>query len=345
MTGSQLVVKQRDEAQPKPASRANLLVLAIFLPFLVQAVAYLAILLRLIVVRNDVLNPEGAIIYSFLTALRTGRLYSLPFDFPWNEQMYGPVFYSIGAVLARMAHGDPMMTTILARIVSFLTFLGAVGFVGYLCWRLERQKRWTAVCIVLGLACGWSFPFCASARPDAPSIFFILAALVAYEVAGERSGLIFLAGVLGALSFLTKQSTAPLLLALALDSLMARKFRATAVLIAGSVATSALILSVLWFRHEPFLANFTAVGHALFRWSEVLPIAVNMMRVNQIAIIPIAIGALGASLSWRKERYRVILLAAALGWISNVAALANTGATSNYMILPWLLTLCWCLPV
>ena len=35
----------------------------------------------------------------------------------------------------------------------------------------------------------------------------------------------------------------------------------------------------------------------------------------------------------------MILLAAALGWISNVAALANTGASANYLILPWLLTL------
>lgn len=343
MTAPQPVITERDELRKSRNLRATVLVLLIFLPFLIQAIAYLKILLRLIVVRNDVLNPEGAIIYSFLTALRTGKLYSSPMNFPWNEQMYGPVFYSVGAVLAKVAHGDPMLTTMLARIVSFLAYLGAVGLIGYMSWKLEGRKRWTAVCVVLGLACVWAIPFSASARPDTLSIFFILGALAAYEGAYDapqgRSRLIFFAGVLGALGCLTKQSTAPLLLALALDSLIARRFRDTAALIAGSAATCALIFSVLWFRHEPFLANFTAVGHALFSWSTVPQTAINMMRVNQIAIIPIGIAMVGAARSWKKERYRMILLAAALGWISNVAALANTGATANYLMLPWLLTI------
>jgi hypothetical protein len=63
------------------------------------------------------------------------------------------------------------------------------------------------------------------------------------------------------------------------------------------------------------------------------------MRTNQIAIIPIAIASLGAALSWKKERYRVILLVAAFGCVSNVAALANTGGNANYLVLPWLLTI------
>jgi len=339
VTGPQLVVNARDEAQGKRTSRATVLVLLIFLPFLFQAIAYLKILLQYILVRNDALNPEGASIYAFLTAFRTGRLYSAPLDFPWNEQMYGPVYYLVGSMLARIAHGDPMLTTILARMVSFLSFLGAVALVGYLCWRLERQKRWTAVCVVLGLGCGWTIPFCASARPDALSIFLIFCALASYEAAEGQGRLIFCAGVLAALSFLTKQSTAPVLIALVLDTLIARKFRNTAGLIAGSSATTALIVSILWLRQEPFLANLTAVGHALFNWPSVIKSAIDMMRINQTAVIPIAIACLGAAWSWKKEKYRAILLVAALGWISNVAALANTGATSNYLVLPWLLTL------
>ena len=343
MTGPQLVANELDEAQAKPTSRASVLALLIFVPFVVQAMVYLKTLLQYMFVRNDALNPEGASIYAFLTAFRTGRLYSSPLDFPWNEQMYGPVYYTVGSILAKAAHGDPMLTTILARMVSFLSFLGAAALVGYLGWRLEGQKRWTAVCVVLALGCGWTLPFCASARPDALSILFILGAVAAYVAAHEsaegRGRLIFFAGILGALSILTKQSTAPVLFALMLDGVIARKFRNTAGLIAGSASTTALIVSILWLRHEPFLANLTAVGHALFNWRSVPLTALNMMRINQTAAIPIGIACLGAALSWKKERYRAILLVAGLAWISNVAALANTGATANYMILPWLLTI------
>lgn len=332
------VVTERDEA---PKSRttefASLLVLLIFLPFLIQAIAYLKILLQFMFVRNDAGYPEGAAVYAFLTALRTGRLYSFPFEFPWNEQMYGPVFYLMGTALAKMAHGDPMLTTMLARFVSFLAFLGAVALTGYLSWRLEREKRWAAISVVLGLACAWAIPFCASARPDSLSIFFIIGALVIYQIAEGRSRLIFWAGVLGALSFLTKQSTAPVLFALALDSMIAKRFWNTASLVAGSVSLSAPILSVLWFCHEPFFANFTAVGHTILSWSTVISTAINLLRTNQSAIVPITIALLGAALSWRKERYRTILLVAAFGCISNVAALANTGGYANYLLLPWLL--------
>jgi hypothetical protein len=333
------VAPEQDQPRQTRNARAAVLVLLMFLPFLIQAIAYLRILFQSIFVRNDLGFPEGASVYAFLAAMRTGKLYASPFDFPWNEQMYGPIFYGIGSAFAKITHGDPMLTTILARSLSLAAFLGSVGLIGYLSWRLERRKLWTAVSVVLGLACTWAIPFCASARPDALSIFFILGALAIYQVAEGRSQLIFWAGVFGALSFLTKQNTAPVLLALALDSLIARRFKNLAAMIAGSVSVSTLILSALWLRHEPFLANFTAVGHAIMIWSAVIPVAINHMRTNQTAIIPISIAWLGAGLSWRREKYRAILLAVVFGCISNVAALANTGGGSNYLTLPWLLTI------
>ena len=75
--------------------RSYLLVLLIFLPFLVLAVLYVKISLQCIFVRNDIGYPEGASIYAFLTAFRTGRLYSSPYNYPWNAEMYGPVFYLV----------------------------------------------------------------------------------------------------------------------------------------------------------------------------------------------------------------------------------------------------------
>jgi len=319
-------------------SCSYLFALLIFLPFLFLAIFYLKTSFQQIFVRNDTSYPEGACVYAFLTAFRTGRLYSSPYNYPWNAEMYGPVFYLVGAACAKVARGDPTLTTVLARWLSFLSFLGSAGLVGFLSWRLGGLKLWTAITVVLGLACAWAAPF-ASARPDNISIFLILGALTIYEVAQGRSRLMLWVGVLGTLSCLTKQSTAPVLLALAIDCLIARRFRNCAALVAGSMPVPFLILAMLWLRHEPFLPNFLVVGHAVFNWPGAVLAAFNLVRTNQIAVIPIALGLLGAGLSWKSVKYRPILLVGAFAWLANLAALANTGGAANYLILPWLLTM------
>lgn len=326
---------QTEQAGKTSSLRTSLLVLLILLPFLILAMVYLVTSLHLVFARNDTTYPEGASVYAFLTALRTGRLYSSPFDFPFNVQMYGPVFYLTGLAFAKLAHGEPMMTTVLFRLLSFLSFLGSAGLVGYLSWKLEGSKRWAAASVVLSLACACSIPCSASARPDEFSVFLILIALAVYQAAEGRSRLAFWAGVLASLSFLTKQSTAPVFVALAIDSLIARRFRNAAALIAGSVPIPALICFALWLRHEPFLANFFAVRHAFGKWP--LDFLVTFVRLNEIIAIPISIALLGAGLSWRKEKYRAILLTCALALLAALAALANAGAAANYLILPWMI--------
>jgi hypothetical protein len=328
---------QTEQAGKTGSLRTRLLVLLILLPFLILAMVYLVTSLHLVFARNDTSYPEGASVYAFLTALRTGRLYSSPFDFPYNAQIYGPVFYLAGLVLAKVAHGDPMLTTELYRLLSFLSFLGAAGIAGSLSWKLEMKGGWAAVSIVLGLACVWTIPFSACVRPDALSILLILAALAVYQAAEGRSRLVFWAGVLGSLSWLTKQNTAPVLLALTIDTLIARRLRNTAALIAGSVPIPAIILCALWLRREPFLANFLILRNLLFDWHTGLLMAINLLRTNQMAVIPISLATLGIGLNWRKEKYRAILLAGGLGCISSLAALGNIGGAANYFILPWML--------
>lgn len=313
--------------------------LLILLPFLFLAVLYVKTSVQLIFIHNDVGYPEGASVYAFLTVLRTGKLYSSPFDFPFNAQLYGPVFYLVGLACAKAARGDPMLTTELWRLVSFLSFLGSAAIAGYLSWRLEMKRSWAAASIVLGLACVWAMPSSASVRPDELSIFLILAALAVYQSAQGRSRLFLWAGVLGSLSFLTKQNTAPVLFALIVDTLIARRFRDTAALIAGSVPIPALVLFALWLRHEPFLANFLILRDSLYDWRTGLLMAINLMRTNQMAIIPMSLAVLGTGLSWKKEKYRAILLAAGFGCISNLVALGNIGGAANYFILPWMLTI------
>jgi len=315
--------------------------LLIALPSAICAICYLKQLLSLIVLRNEtvVSYPEGASVYGFLTAFQTHRLYHSPFEFPWNAQLFGPVFLMAGAWFARILHGDPNSTTELMRSVSFLALLGSIAIVGYLCWRLERQIRWAAAAMLLALGCSWLVPFASVARPDTPSIFLMFAALAFYETAEGKLWFFYLAGVLSALSILTKQNTAPALLGLLIDCLWARKFSKAAQYVAGGMTASILILLPLWLRHELFLANFAAIRFVVPDWPSVPRMLDLFIRSNEIAAVAIFIAVLGAAWSWKDRRYRSILLATALAWLSNVAALANAGGAYNYLILPWLLTM------
>ncbi len=329
-----LLSKQDQGARDRRTTGA---VLLIVLPFLIQAFAYLTVLFRSVVTRNDTTYPEGVGVYAALRAWQTGHLYSDPFQFPWNYQMYGPVFYFFGYIFAKLTHGSPLLTAELMRSLSLLSFLGSAGLVSYLSLRLEGRRLWAAVSIIFSLACAWAVPYCASTRADALSIFFILAALTVYHVGQGRTWLVFWAGVLAGLGFLSKQSVMPLLFALALDTVIARRFRNTAALIGGSAVVSLLVLSALWLRHEPFLVNFTVVRGAVVVWSNTIYASAAFVRVNQISVIALFIALVGIGQSWRKEKYRPLLLAIGFGCLANVAALANTGGDVNYFILPWLL--------
>lgn len=327
----------QNKQDKRTAVRPTLATLLISIPFLIEAVVIVRLLVHAIFLRNETTYPEGVGIYAFLTTLRTGHLYSDPFQPPWNAQQYGPVFYFLGSVFAKLAHGAPMLTTELIRALSFLAFLGSVGLVGCLAWKLERRRAWVAFEIVLGLACVCAMPFCASARADALSIFFILAALAVYQVAEGRARLVFWAGVLGALGFLTKQSVGPVLLALAVDSVIAKRFRDTVALICGTAVATVLILSVLWLRHEPFLANFAVIRYANVLWSAVILQTIGFVGYSLTSVIAIGIALIGVEQRWRNQRYRPILLAIVFGCISNMAGLAIAGGDANYLILPWFL--------
>lgn len=316
----------------------SLIVFLIFAPFLLPAAIYLTASIQAIFVQNDVSYPEGSWIYAFITSYHTGKLYSVPYKSPFNVQMYGPLFYLSGWLVATIARGGVMLTTELFRSVSLASYAASSVLIGCLSWKLERRAHWVAASVVLALACDWATPF-ATARPDILSVFFILCALTVYQFAEGRSRWVFWVGVLTALSCMTKQSTAPILAALLADTLLARRFRNTFALIAGSIPIPALIFVSLWLRHEPFFENVVAVSHAIYSWASAGRVVLHLAYADPIAAIPIVLGLVGAGVSWKNEKYRAILLTCSVAWISNLAALANRGGSKNYLILPWLLTI------
>jgi hypothetical protein len=314
-------------------------VLLVALPSTIQGACYLRTLLLLLVAPNEVSFPESASVYGFISAFRTHRFYQPPLEFPWIAQIYGPLYVMAGAFFAKLFHGEPTPLTVFMRGVSLASLLGSMAIVGYLCWKIEGRKTWAIAAVMFGLGCFWFVPIAAGARPDLPSILFCLAAVAAFQAAEKRPWLFCLAGALGAASYLTKQNTLAVLLALLFDLLWERNFKGASVFVGSALAVTVPIFAFLLLRHEPFLANFLLNAHSVESWPSVPSTAIGLLRLNQIAVVAMPIALLGAPVALRQKKYRAALLAVALAWLSNIAALASVAGGENYFILPWFLTM------
>ncbi len=295
----------------------------------------------LLVLHGDTTYPEGAPIYEMLRSLHSGHLYADPYQFPYNEQLYGPIFYALGAVVAKLGSGSAMFTAVVLRTISLLSFVASILLIARLTWKLERNHLLTVASVFLGLGCVWAVPFSASARPDGLAILLVLGSLSVYEEAETNFRLLFLAGVFAAMACLTKQTMALTALAPVLDALLRARFRASTAFLTGALGFPALVFGLLWLRHEPFAANFAVARHSIVKSSTVLPAVLLMLKLDEMSLVLIAIAGIGLAFSWRLPRYRLYLLVSALGIISNVLALANTGSSNNYLILPWMLLVLW----
>ena len=313
--------------------------LLIALPFAVQAVSYLRHLFMLLTVHNEAGYPEGVCVYGFMTAYQTHKFYLPPFELPWNAQLFGPLFVMTGTLVANVFHGAPTPISVFMRVVSFVSLLGSAALIGAICWKLERSKRWAVISVLLALACSWLMPYSAAARPDLLAAVLCLATVGLYVASEGNARLMYFAGIVGAASFLTKQSTAPVLMALMIDLLWSRKFKEAAIFTFGGITTAIPILGTIWLRHEPFMANFTAISHVTQDWKSIPSVVLDAFRVNQIAGIGIALALLGATFKLQDKRYRGVLLVVVFAWLSNIAALANVGGGPHYLIMPWLMTM------
>jgi 4-amino-4-deoxy-L-arabinose transferase-like glycosyltransferase len=129
--------------------------------------------------------------------------------------IYGPLYYYLAAVVATISGSDLFGL----RCVSLLASLGSIALVALL---VRRETGSLAMGVVGGALLATCGPFAGGAldigRVDATSVFFLLAAIYAAHVAGFdptaswRSSVC--SGVLMGLALLTKQSVAPVALAL-----------------------------------------------------------------------------------------------------------------------------------
>lgn len=320
-------------------AQLRLLAIGLFaIPFMARAVFTAIRFGGLVLLHNDTTYPEGANVYSFLYALRTGHLYADPFTPPWNVQLYGPLYYVIGVCVARLAHADPFVTTVLFRLLSFTAFAGSAALLAWITWKLEHAKVWTGLVFLICVDCSWGCQFTLSTRPDTLSIFFFLAGLAVYLSGADQCSHAVFSGIFISLSFLTKQSVVPIVLVMLLDPLIRRNLSQAAAMLAGVTLAPAILFLTLWLHHEPFIANITAISQAFYSLAYIPRFLIESLRQHEFDSIPLAFALLGVVLSWKRPLYATVFRVTLAAWIINVAALGNVGADDNYLILPYLLS-------
>ena len=215
---------------------------------IVLAVSSIAVLLFLMEARRflhtagDNIYPEATGVASALRWSRGLPLYPSFQEPPYILTAFPPLWYLCLRAAIQAGFRDPDSLTVFAREMS-LAFLGALSLLAYF-WNRRRgySAGESALSPILYLTFPVLLPWAVSARPDFPSLFFALAALVAVTLRPKADG-VLLAGFLAGLCFLFRHSCVAAPTAIGLSLLWSRRWRDTVLLCFGWAVP---VMAVLW---------------------------------------------------------------------------------------------------
>lgn len=155
--------------------------------------------------RHALTQVEAIIAVQAQTFADGGGLYTDLNDYPFTISQYGPIFYSLEALLDLI--GIPTIQA--GRLISVIAWAASIWLIGRITWRAtgERYAVWTAA--LLAAASANPLNWGTLAQSDMPAICFSLAAFerfLAYRDQRSRKTLIW-CGVWIAASIYTKQSS------------------------------------------------------------------------------------------------------------------------------------------
>lgn len=191
--------------------------LAVGLLFLQVGAVYLSLAL-LIPTHHDLTYPEGAVVARMIDVAAGRTPYSDWREWPHAFAPYGPLTYYPPGWLGRAfsVQDDVVLAYVLGRIHSFVFLAGIWALLIAIGRRLSFS--WPATLAAVGLFAWWRYlqEFVVSFRPDAPQVFFALAAFW-IALGGRATGRrVFLSLVLLMAAFWYKPSSWGIALALAL---------------------------------------------------------------------------------------------------------------------------------
>ncbi|HEY6466813.1 MAG TPA: glycosyltransferase family 39 protein [Candidatus Acidoferrales bacterium] len=280
--------------------------------------------------------PEAPHIYTALRAAATGRLYFPLNQPPYILQSYGPLYYELGAWMARLVHGDVDRYISLARISAFGCFVLCAILIFALCKRLSFSFSVSLAAAALPMGVPLFCPWAITVRPDMYFLALMIGSLaLALWDEAPSAGICIASGALGGMSFLMKQPGIVVLVAIGIVWLLHKKLRQTVFLAVGALVPVILMLALLLAHKEHFLDQYLSVGKALRSFSDASAYTWSLLR-SPARLTPIGIAALGIMPAFSSERGRLIVSFTLLNWFVGLAGMPQLGAGSNYFLAGFL---------
>jgi hypothetical protein len=311
---------------------------------IVLVVASIAALLFMMEARHfllaagDNVYPEATGVASALRWAHGLPLYSSFQEAPYVLTAFPPLWYLCLRAAIHAGFRDADSLTIFARGMS-LVFLGALSLLAFV-W--NRRRGYTAgesaLSPILYLAFPVLLPWAVSARPDFPSLFFALAALVAVTLRPRIDGAL-LAGFLAGLCFLFRHSCVAAPTAIGLSLIIARRWRDTVMLCLGWALP---VTVVLWkFEVASKGAMRTSLSGSNFGSMSIAnahEIVTHLFTREGYAFAGLlfAFGLLGLIVAWKSEdpAGRVLVFYFLLTLTLAVLGSALAGAGENHYLEP-----------
>lgn len=273
---------------------------------------------------------ESPTVYVATHAESSGRIYHSFSSPPYAPQPYGPLFYLLGAGIAKLSGQDIDLTFRHGRILSFSSYLLSGLVVLWITRRLGFSWLLSALAALMfwgqPVFIGWNV----AVRPDMVCLLLMLLCLASALRAGDAPVWVLGSGVLAALAFLIKQTGASAPAAVGFVLLLERNWRGASLFALSAALPVFLVLGALLL-HEPFfLEQFTSATKG--PWS--IPDAARFLfyRLFDITIlIPIAVGAFGIAAALRANmRTRMVAYFAISSGAMALLTIPQRGGDTNY---------------
>jgi Dolichyl-phosphate-mannose-protein mannosyltransferase len=276
---------------------------------------------------------EGAAVYVALLAARTGHLYYPLASPPYTPQPYGPFFYAVNSIIARISHFDANLTVRRSHLLTFGSFL----LCGLTVYVIDRRLRFSHTSSALAALMLLSQPaflgFNVLTRPDVPCLLLMLVCLLLALLEGQIGQLAYVfSGLLAGSAFLVKQSAVTVAISIMVTLLFRKRYRQTALLALSAAVPLVLVFGILLARREPFMQHFTSIGHTLWsvsagaRW-------VTHYLAETANVLPLAIGSVGfVSAITGDEQSQMIASFTLVNVLAGFATIPQLGGSINYFL-------------
>jgi hypothetical protein len=272
--------------------------------------------------------------YVAISAAQTGKLYIPMSQPPYAPQAYGPLYYAANVPIARLAHLDVDLFTFYSRLIAYAVYLLCGVMVFLICWAAKSSPLHStlAALLMLGqpLFYGWNI----SLRPDMLCLFVMLLSLYCAVRWGDRLWYGYgLAGVLAGIAFLIKQPGLAVAIAIFVVLLAEKQFKKAMVLTVGTVAPVVIVLSLLFWRRDPFLQQMAFAGKSLWSVRNAAQFLAGQLVRGGCWIVPVCIGSLGFGRAVRLGNpSRMVASFALVTWLVGLSGMPQVGAYFNYFL-------------